>query len=135
MKLIPIPATHTDFAWRDGAHVLARACETSGGEITGDQLKLILSRGERILLRLDDEDKTAGWAVVRIDQLPNMRVMMVTDLVAPGGYFHRCLEPLREMSRTLGCSVIRCAAKPGQERLYRMKCGFKPVYQILEVTV
>lgn len=135
MKLIPIETAQIDFAWRDGAHVLAKACATSGGEITGDQLKLILSRGERTLLRLDDETHTAGWAVVRVDQLPNVRVMMVTDLVAPGGYFQRCLEPLREMSRAVGCSVIRCAAKPGQERLYRMKCGFEPVYQILEVTV
>lgn len=133
MNLIPIDAAQIDFAWQDGAHVLKEACDTSGGEITGDQLKLILSRGERILLRLDEDGRKVGWAVVRVDQLPNMRVMMVTDLVAPGGYFHRCLDPLRAMSRSIGCSVIRCAAKPAQARLYQMKCGFKPVYQILEV--
>lgn len=135
MKLIPVPATHIDFAWRDGAHVLSKACDVSGGEITGDQLKLILARGERTLLRLDDDETPVGWAVVRVDQLPNVRVMMVTDLVAPGGYFQRCLEPLREISRAYGCSVIRCAAKPAQQRLYQMKCGFTPVYQILEVDV
>lgn len=135
MRLNPIPSTHIDFAWSDGAHVLSKACDVSGGEITGDQLKMMLSRGERNLLRLDDEDRVVGWAVVRIDQLPNVRVMMVTDLVAPGGYFHHCLEPLREMSRAYGCSVIRCAAKPAQQRLYQHKCGFKPVYQILEVSV
>lgn len=135
MNLIPIDAAQIDFAWQDGAHVLAEACATSGGEITGDQLKMILSRGERILIRIESDGQKVGWAVVRIDQLPNVRVMMVTDLVAPGGYFHKCLEPLRAMSRATGCSVIRCAAKPGQERLYRMKCGFEPVYQILEVKV
>lgn len=40
-----IPATHVDAAWKDGARMLARACDASGGEITGDQLKLLLSRG------------------------------------------------------------------------------------------
>lgn len=135
MNLIPIDATQIDFAWRDGAHVLSRACDVSGGEITGDQLKMLLSRGERTLVRMDGEAGTVGWGVVRIDQLPNVRVLMVTDLVAPGGRFQEFLGLLREMSRASGCSVIRCAAKPGQERLYRMKCGFEPVYQILEIKV
>lgn len=135
MNLIPIDTAQIDFAWRDGAHVLARACEVSGGEITGDQLKMILSRGERTLVRMDGEEGTVGWGVVRIDQLPNMRVLMVTDLVAPGAQFQTFLDLLRSMSRSAGCSVIRCAAKPGQERLYRMKCGFEPVYQILEIKV
>ncbi|MNJ22491.1 hypothetical protein D3C77_168620 [compost metagenome] len=135
MKLTPIDTAQIDFAWRDGAYALSKACDTSGGEITGDQLKMILSRGERTLLRLDGDEKTVGWAVVRVDQLPNMRVMMVTDLVAPHGHFEHFFEPLREMCYVLGCSSIRCAAKPAQERLYRMRCGFKPVYQIMEIPI
>lgn len=132
MQIQPVPATHIDQAWKDGASVLSLACDTSGGEITGDQLKMILSRGERQLLRMFDGEKTAGWAVVRVDQLPNMRVLFVTDLSASGGHFERYFSELRELARSLGCSKVRCAAKPAQERLYRMKCGFSPVYSILE---
>lgn len=135
LELRPIPATHIDKAWRDGASELARACDTSGGEITGDQLKLLLSRGERTLLQMLADGETAGWSVVRIDQLPNLRVMFVTDLVAPGGGFQRFVGPIREMAEMLGCSRVRCAAKPAQERLYRTKCGFTPVYNILEIPV
>ncbi|MCP1651698.1 hypothetical protein [Pseudomonas nitroreducens] len=135
MNLIPINATHIDFAWQDGAHLLSEACDKSGGEITGDQLKMILSRGERILLRIDEDDSKVGWAVVRVDQLPNRRVLMVTDLYAPGGYFHRCMDEIRAMARSLGCPYLRCAAGPAEARLYQMKCGFEPVYQILEVKV
>ena len=133
LELRPVPASHIDAAWRDGASELARACDTSGGEITGDQLKMVLSRGERTLLQMLDGGETAGWAVVRVDQLPNCRVLFITDLVAPGGGFERYVESIRSMASALGCSRVRCAARPAQERLYRMKCGFQPVYNILEI--
>lgn len=135
MKLIPIPASHIDFAWRDGASQLAEACETSGGEITGDQLKMLLARGERTLIRMDGEGTTVGWGVVRVDNLPNVRVLFVTDMTAHHAHFERFLQALKEIASAYGCSEIRCAAKPAQERLYRMKCGFSPVYQIMRVTV
>lgn len=133
MQLTPIPSSHIDLAWRDGAACLAEACDTSGGEITGDQLKLILSRGERTLIRMDAVDGVRGWGVVRVDQLPNVRVLFVTDLVAHNGKFHHFFSAIKDMARSLGCSKVRCAAGQSQERLYSMKCGFKPVYQILEV--
>lgn len=133
MELRPIPATHIDAAWADGADCLAKACDTSGGEITGDQLKMILSRGERSLIQMRDGESVVGWGAVRIDQLPNIRVLFVTDMVAPHANFEQFFAELKNMARHLGCSRIRCAAKPAQERLYKMKCNFVPVYSILEV--
>lgn len=135
MTLTPIGANFIDKAWREGAHVLADACKESGGEITGDQLKMLLSRGERTLFKMTDGDKLAGWGVARIDQLPNLRVLHITDLSASGGHFEKFFESIKVIATDLGCSRIRCAAKPAQERLYRIKCGFQPVYSILEVEV
>jgi hypothetical protein len=103
-------------------------------EITGDQLKLLLSRGERTLIRMDDGE-TVGWGVVRVDQLPNMRVLFVTDMVAPNAHFERFISELKKLAESLGCSRVRCAAKPAQARLYRMKVGFVPVYEILETSL
>ena len=133
MQLVPINQHFIDKAWKDGAHALSEACDTSGGEVTGDQLKMLLSRGERTLLRMDVEGKTVGWSVVRVDQLPNMRVLFITDLVAHNGGFERFFQSIKDMAASLGCSRVRCAAKPAQERLYRMRCGWQPVYSILEV--
>ena len=133
--LTPIPASHVDFAWDEGASCLASACEYSAGDITGDQLKMILSRGERTLIRMDGETEGVGWGVVRVDQLPNLRALHVTDMVAPGAHFERFLDELKAMARSLGCSRVRCSAKPAQARLYRMKAGFQPVYETLEVRV
>ena len=133
MKLVQVPATHVDFAWRDGASRLAEACDCSDAEITGDQLKMLIARGERLLLQLvADDGAITGWAVVRIDQLPNMRVFFVCDLVGKNvlPFFTEALK----LAYALGCSQIRCAAKPAHERLYR-RVGLKPVYQILSKEV
>lgn len=133
MNLVHVPAHQIDFAYRDGADCLSKACDSSGGEITGDQLRMILARGERMLLRMDKDGATVGWGVVRVDQLPNMRVLFITDLVAPHGHFEDFFTSIKDMAQQFGCSRVRCAAQPAQARLYRMRCKFKPVYQILEV--
>ena len=133
MQLIPIDSRLIDQAWSAGASCLSKACDTSGGEIEGPQLKMLLSRGERTLLRMDREGQTAGWGVVRVDQLPNLRVLFITDLVAPHGRFEQFFVEIKALAASLGCSKVRCAAKPAQARLYAMKCNFKPVYQIMEV--
>lgn len=135
MKLEPIGTFFIDKAWKEGADCLEAACEESGGEITGSQLKLILSRGERTLIRMDRDGQTVGWGAVRVDQLPNLRALHVTNLVAPHGHFEQFFTEIKAMAASLGCSEVRCAAKPAQARLYRMKCGFVPLYETLKVEV
>lgn len=132
-RLIIVPATHIDRAWKEGACRLGEACATSGGEITGDQLKLMLARGERMLVRMDEGDEIVGWAVLGIEQLPNCRALYVYEMWAPGGHFERFFDEARRLAEASGCSRLRCAARPAQARLYRMRCGFSPVYETLEV--
>lgn len=132
MILVPIHARHVDFAWRDGASQLAEACSE---ECTIDQLKLVISKGERQLVRMDTDTGTVGWGVFKIDQFPNVRVLHITNLVAHNAHFEQFLDALKAMAKDLGCSRIRCCAKDAQARLYRMKAGFQPVYTTLEVVV
>lgn len=132
MKLEIIEPRFIDQAWADGANCLGEACDLVD-EITPSQLKLILSRGERHLVRLTSNSETVGWGTFRVDQLPNMRVLFVTDLVAHNSSFENFFSELKLLARSLGCSRIRCSAHDGQARLYRMKLGFQPVYHVLEV--
>lgn len=134
-ELKQVPAAFIDKAWKDGAHMLSKACEASGGEITVDQLKMMLSRGERTLLSVMHEDKPVGWLVVRLDQLPNVRALHVCELYAPGATFDECRVQLWEYARQNGCSEIRCSAKPAQARWNRMRWGFEPIYTTLRVTL
>jgi hypothetical protein len=135
MNLIPIDPKFIDFAWKEGAHNLAEACDTSGGEITGDQLKMLLARGERTLIRMEDEGETIGWGVVRADNLPNVRVLHVCEMYAPNASFERFFEELKKFAAHNGCSEVRCSAKDAQARLYRMKCGFEPIYTTMRAAV
>jgi hypothetical protein len=82
---------------------------------------------------MDDEGKTVGWGAFRVDQLPNIRVLHITDLVAHNGGFERFFDEIKEIARTLGCSRVRCSTLPSQARLYRIKAGFTPVYETVEV--
>ncbi len=133
MKLEPIGTFFVDQAWKEGADCLAAACDDV--EITASQLKMILSRGERTLVRMDREGQTAGWGVVRVDQLPNVRALHITNLVAPHGHFEEFFTEIKAMAKTLGCSEVRCSAKPAQARLYRQKCGFQPIYETMKAEV
>lgn len=133
MNLVIVEPRFVDFAWRDGASCLEEACETSGGEITASQLKMILARGERTLVRLDDEGKAVGWGCWRVDQLPNIRVLHCTDLVAHNAHFEQFFDELKNCAFALGCSEIRCSCKPAQERIYRMKLGMEPVYTTMRI--
>ena len=131
MQLTPIPAHHVDFAWKDGAHDLGESCVE---ECTVDQLKMLIARGERQLVRMDD-DKTVGWGVFRLENLPNMRVFFITNLVGHHSRFERFYDLLTQMAKDLGCSKIRFAAKQSQERLYKMKIQAEPIYTIMEKDV
>lgn len=133
MRLLHVPATHVDAEWKLGAHHLAEACATSGGEVTGSQLKLLLSRGERNLIRMDKDGQTVGWGVVRFDQLPNVRVLHICEVYAPHNLHGAYFEQIKELAKSSGCSEVRCCAKPAQARLYRMKFGFESVYETLRV--
>lgn len=134
MQISVVQPQFVDYAWRDGAACLSEACDASGGEITGDQLKLILARGERTLVRLDDEG-AVGWGVFRVDQLPNIRALHITDLVCHNAQYQRFFDQLKDIARAMGCSEVRCSCRPAQARLFKRTNGFEEVYTTLRVQI
>lgn len=128
--LLTVPSHLADYAWRDGAHLLGESCVD---ECTPDQLKTLISDGSRVLVRMDDNGKTVGWGAYVVQQLPNIRVLFVTNLWARGAHFERFFDELKQAAERLGCSRIRCAALPAQSQIFQTKCGFQPVYETLEV--
>lgn len=132
LSLIPVPAHMTDYAWADGASCLSEAC---ADECTIDQLKMVISRGERQLVRMDEDGKVKGWGVFKVETFPNFRVFHVTNLVARNAGFQRYFEALQGMAKSFGCSRIRCSAKPAQAQIYQSKLGFEPVYTTFEKVI
>ena len=127
-----IPPQFIDRAWADGADCLKASCDKSGGDITVDQLKLMLSRGERQLAAAMEDDKPVGWVVFGVEQLPNKRVLHVYQETAPNKQLLEYVDKLKEYARANGCSAIRCDAEDGPARLYRTRFGFKEVRTVME---
>lgn len=135
MSLVIVPPAYVYQAWeKEGADCLSEVCDLVD-EITPSQLKMLLARGERYLVRIDDEGKAVGWGAFRVDNLPNLRVLHITDLVAHNAGFERFFGEIKEVAAKMGCSRVRSSCHPAQARLYKMKCGFRPVYETIEVDV
>jgi hypothetical protein len=133
MHLNVVPPAFVDRAWKEGAHNLALAADRSKGEITGDQLKLILSRGERVLVQLAEGQEAIGWAVVDVQQLPNVRAFYVWSLYAPGHSLDMH-KRINQMAKEAGCSVIRGAVDEANERLWK-RINAQKVYSVYQIEV
>lgn len=133
MHLTIVPPAFVDRAWKEGAANLALACDRAKQEITGDQLKLILSRGERTLARLAEGEAAIGWAVVSTEQLPNLRALYVWSLYAPGHSLDM-YDQLKRVALEAGCSVIRGAVDEANERLWK-RISAQKVYSVYQIEV
>lgn len=135
--LFAVPPAQIDLAWRDGAHHLSEAAEKSAGEVTTDQLKMLLARGERRLLGVRDlarpEDKPAAWAAVSALQLPNMRCLYIYAIWAPGATGDAVMAELRKFALSEGCLKIRGACGDSITRLWERRFAARRVYTIVEI--
>ena len=134
MRLIQVPHTHVDQAWRDGASSLADACARVE-EVTPSQLKLMLARNEYQLLAMLDGQRPKAWAAVCVQQLPNLRALFIYSIWAPGATGAEAMEQLMEYAKHNGCSVIRGACDDAVARLWERRFAAKKIYQIIEVAI
>lgn len=123
-----------DKAWRDGASELARATKWAAREITPDQLKMLLSRGERTLIGARVDGAVIGWAAVGVQQLPNLRVLYVFAMAGKGIASPEVMAEISRYAESHGCSAVRGAVRPSMARLLGLR-GWKPIYQTYELEV
>ena len=123
------PSAMVNQMWDKGASALAYAAKRSNNEWTGDQLKMMLMRGEMLLIGSDDL-----WAAVQHVQHPNKRVLhvyAVSSTASGNGLNHNDINELSDYARHNGCTGLTCAADLAAERLYS-RYGFIHQYTIME---
>ena len=123
------PSAMVNQMWDKGASALAYAAKRSNNEWTGDQLKMMLMRGEMLLIGSDDL-----WAAVQHVQHPNKRVLHVYAVVSTAdgnGINEPDIAELAEFAKNTGCTSITCATDLAAERLYS-RYGFIHQYTIME---
>jgi hypothetical protein len=133
MDLFFIAPKFVDRAWSDGAHLLSEACKKAEREITPDQLKQLLSRGERTLVCGRENGETVAWVVIDFVQMPNTRALYIYQLHAPGHAGDALMGELKKVAEAEGCSSIRGACDEVGERLWRGRFGAKRLYAVCEV--
>jgi predicted GNAT family acetyltransferase len=124
------PPHLVDSLWHGDADALVTAMARSGGECTGDQLKMMLMRGELLLIGSDDV-----WAAVQHIQHPNKRVLHVYAVACTqrgNGLSHTDVAELCEYARQTGCTALTCSADKAAERLYT-RYGFEPQYTTMGI--
>ena len=124
------PATVIDQLWTGDADALTTAMARNGGECTGDQLKMMLMRGELLLIGSDDL-----WAAVQHIQHPNRRVLHVYAVACTRdgrGMNDADINELAEYARQTGCTALTCSADKAAERLYA-RYGFVPQYTTMGI--
>lgn len=133
MELFQCTPAQIDQAWLDGAHNLSEACKLASREITIDQLKMLLARGERTLIGVRDGAIVKGWAAIQVQQLPNIRTLYVYSVYAPGATGPGVFDQLKQYAKANGCSVIRGACNEAVSRLWVRRFDAKPLYTIMEI--
>ena len=124
------PSHLVDGLWHGNADALATAMARNGGECTGDQLKMMLMRGELLLIGSDDV-----WAAVQHIQHPNRRVLHVYAVAYTqngGGLNNMDVAELCEYARQTGCTALTCSADKAAQRLYS-RYGFEPTYTTMRI--
>jgi hypothetical protein len=132
VELFQVQPHEIDKAWRDGAHTLSEATKWASREITPDQLKMLLSRGERTLIGARADGVVLGWAAVSVQQLPNIRILFVHGATGKGIVSAEVLSMLRQYAQANGCTSIRGCVRPSMARLMR-KHGGQPLYMTFEM--
>jgi len=133
LKLVHVHHAHVDQAWKDGASNLAEACKWASREVTPDQLKMMLARGERQLLALESDGHKVAWAAVQVQQLPNLRILYVYSIYAPGSTGPEAFALLADLARSEGCSSIRGACSEQVARLWERRFKAKRLYTTCEI--
>jgi hypothetical protein len=132
MELFQCQPHEIDLAWREGAHELGQATKWAAREITPDQLKMLLARGERTLIGAREDDKVLGWAAVQVQQLPNIRILYIYAMQGKGICSSDGFALLQQYAKSNGCTAIRGAVRASMARMLR-RFKAQELYTTIEV--
>jgi len=118
--------------WSEIEHYLKASIETSTGDCTLDQLKVLLVEGKQTLLIGLENDKIVGAMTVEFINYPNERVMFITELGGKGIVNDETFSQVETWAKMQGATKSAAWAKEAQARLYKQKAGFQTMRYVME---
>lgn len=134
MNTVQIVAPNNVYnVWADVESYLNASINVSNGDITLDQLKLLLVRGEQTLLvSVDKNNKLNGAMTVEFVNHPNSRVMFITALGGNGIVNNETFSQVESWAKLQGATKVNAWAQEAQARLYKIKANFNTVRMVVE---
>jgi hypothetical protein len=132
MKVEQVPPQYIHQVWPDVVGFIEDALQYGCGEYNADQMKVMILRGEQILLVAVEENAVKGAATVQFIDYPNYRVAYVTSI---GGRLIANKDMFKELTdwcKFNGASKIQGAARESIERLWKRLFNFERRYVIVE---
>lgn len=113
---------------------LAAALEFSAGEMSVDQMRLLVVQGQtEVLARMDDE-KCTGAIAYEFRNTPNFRIAFVTAIGGRGAYDKTLMGPWCEYLKARGVQRLEGAARPAIARLLR-RLGMHEAYTVMRMEI
>ena len=134
MNTVQIVAPNNVYnVWADIENYLNASINVSNNDITLDQLKLLLVRGEQTLLvSVNENNKINGAMTVEFINHPNARTMFITALGGLGIVNDETFSQVETWARMQGATKTAAWAQEAQARLYKIKANFDTVRMVVE---
>lgn len=130
--LILVDRRFLDRVWPVASALLEPAMAQAHGEMTMDQLEMLVRRGESHLLLWRNGDEISGAATVDFHNFPSLRVAHVSFMGGRGIVSRKNFEELRAWCAEMGASEIRAWCGATQAKLFE-SVGFTDIYRIVRI--
>ena len=125
-----IPPNYIAQNWGVVGEMVDKAMKYAKGEITTDQLRVYLARGEYQLMVYLEDEKIVGAVVIEWINYPNDRVMFINAIGGKTTQEH--VTKMFDWAKHMGATAVRGSAHKAVARLWKMKYGFETIYYTVE---
>lgn len=125
-----IDPRYLDAVWPKVEGLLSDAIKKANGEVTIEQLRLLVLRGDSHLVVWHENDEVVSAGTVEFINYPNYRVAYCSFL--SGKYTEESFEALKAWCRDLGATKIQCWGDDAVARLYA-RYGMEKKYNLLRL--
>ncbi len=128
-----VPTNFVYHVWDRVEPFLASGLERSYGEYSVEQLKVLLTLGQQMLMIIiDDENTIHGAIAVTFTNYPNSRIAFISAIGGKALTTKELGDQFEMLLRNQGCTAIRGAAFESVAKLWKKSFGYESRYVIVE---
>lgn len=121
--------------WPQVSGMIESSIQYCGGEYTADQLKVLLIRGDHVLLVAETDNSIVGAGTVSFIQYPNDRICFITAIGGKMVTGKEMFSKLSDWAKAQGCTKIQAACRESVARMLRQRIGMNERYRIVEMNL